>query len=154
MTDAIKELPTSGTDSAFFSGRGSPLRSDFNLVACFGSFLQNPTYFRKPQGFSVLKTGHFYHAFLSVIQHSVIKLTGYINCKGYSFNCLENISCIVNLLIFFSLSRERLFWRLSPQLDGVLVTTWNYMKLSCTMFLTPCWPFQVVMLNFLLVRTK
>lgn len=114
MTDAIKELPTSGTDSAFFSGRGSPLRSDFNLVACFGSFLQNPTYFRKPQGFSVLKTGHFYHAFLSVIQHSVIKLTGYINCKGYSFNCLENISCIVNLLIFFFFIKGTFVLKIEP----------------------------------------
>lgn len=40
MTDAIiKEVPTSGTDSGFLSGGGPPLRNDFNLVACFGSFV-------------------------------------------------------------------------------------------------------------------
>ena len=37
MTDAIKEVPTSATDSGFFSGGGPPLRNDFYLVACFGS---------------------------------------------------------------------------------------------------------------------
>ena len=40
MTDAIiKEVPTSGTDSGFFSGGGPTLRNDSNLVACVGSFV-------------------------------------------------------------------------------------------------------------------
>lgn len=158
MTDAIiKEVPTSGTDSGFFSGGGPPLRKLMTSTSLHVLVLLLPNttyYFKKATGLLCLKTGHFYRAFWSEIQHSVIKLTRYINCKGYSFNCLENIICIVHLLICFSFSREHLFWRLSPQLDGVLVKTWNFMKLICTMFLTPCWSFHVVILNVLLLRTK